>query len=92
MANTRRISEKNELQRSDALALVDGDIALLATADKISSARAPRQHAISAMNTIDDRTFAPRDVLLKHAGVSGANGSGRHRQAKLAALAGSPLR
>ena len=39
VANSRRISEKNELRRSDALAVVDGDIALPATADTLVATR-----------------------------------------------------
>ena len=35
VANSRNISHKSELQRSEKLALVDGDIALAATAEKI---------------------------------------------------------
>ncbi len=36
VANSRRISTKNELLRSDNVELVDGDIALAATADDSS--------------------------------------------------------
>jgi len=35
VGNSRKISQKNELQRSDKLALVDGDIGLASTAGKI---------------------------------------------------------
>src|SRR3977135_4630908 len=35
VGNSRKISQKNELQRSDNLALVDGDIGLASTAGKI---------------------------------------------------------
>jgi NAD(P)-dependent dehydrogenase (short-subunit alcohol dehydrogenase family) len=35
VANSRHITNKNELRRSDNLALLDGDIALAATADRI---------------------------------------------------------
>ena len=35
VANSRRITQKNELQRSDNVALVDGDVALPATAAKL---------------------------------------------------------
>src|SRR3954468_20401645 len=49
VANSRRISEKNELQRSDSLALVDGDIALPATADKIAATALTRFGSIDAL-------------------------------------------
>src|ERR1700757_2118851 len=35
VGSSRKISEKNELQRSDKLALVDGDIGLASTAERI---------------------------------------------------------
>ena len=37
VANSRQISRRNELQRSDRLALIDGDIALDATASNSST-------------------------------------------------------
>jgi NAD(P)-dependent dehydrogenase (short-subunit alcohol dehydrogenase family) len=49
VANSRRISKKNELQRSDRLVPVDGDIALPATADKIVAAALERFGAIDAL-------------------------------------------
>jgi NAD(P)-dependent dehydrogenase (short-subunit alcohol dehydrogenase family) len=48
VANSRRISEKNELQRSDSLALVDGDIAVPATSDLIVSTALKRFGSIEA--------------------------------------------
>ena len=47
VANSRHISSKNELQRSDNLALVDGDIGLPATAKKIV------ETAVSRFGTVD---------------------------------------
>jgi NAD(P)-dependent dehydrogenase (short-subunit alcohol dehydrogenase family) len=55
VANSRRISEKNELQRSDNLALVDGDVALPLTADKIVETALKR--------------FGAVDVLVNNAGM-----------------------
>jgi NAD(P)-dependent dehydrogenase (short-subunit alcohol dehydrogenase family) len=49
VGNSRHISEKNELQRSDNLALVDGDIALPATADKILATALKRFGSIDAL-------------------------------------------
>ena len=49
VANSRRISEKNELQRSDSLALVDGDIAVPATSDLIVSTALKRFGSIEAL-------------------------------------------
>src|SRR3984893_4485771 len=37
VANSRNISRKSELQRSESLALVDGDIALATTAEEIAA-------------------------------------------------------
>jgi NAD(P)-dependent dehydrogenase (short-subunit alcohol dehydrogenase family) len=47
VANSRNISNKNELQRSDHVALVDGDIGLAATAKKIV------ETAVSRFGTVD---------------------------------------
>jgi NAD(P)-dependent dehydrogenase (short-subunit alcohol dehydrogenase family) len=47
VANSRNISSKNELQRSDNLALVDGDIGLPATAKKIV------ETAVSRFGSVD---------------------------------------
>ncbi len=47
VANSRNISSKNELQRSDNLALVDGDIGLATTAKKIV------ETAVSRFGTVD---------------------------------------
>ena len=55
VANSRRISEKNELQRSDNLALVDGDIASPLTADKLVETALKR--------------FGAVDVLVNNAGM-----------------------
>ncbi|GFE82858.1 3-oxoacyl-ACP reductase [Steroidobacter agaridevorans] len=49
VANSRNVSRKNELQRSDHLALVDGDIALPATAEKIVRTALDRFGAIDAL-------------------------------------------
>lgn len=49
VANSRRISQSNELIRSDNLALVDGDIALSATAEKIVNLAVSRFGAIDAL-------------------------------------------
>jgi NAD(P)-dependent dehydrogenase (short-subunit alcohol dehydrogenase family) len=49
VANSRRISQKNELQRSDRLVPVDGDIALPATADKLVAVALERFGAIDAL-------------------------------------------
>ena len=55
VANSRQISKKNELERSDHLALVDGDIGLPATADKlIETAR---------------KRFGSLDALVNNAGI-----------------------
>ena len=49
VANSRRISQKNELQRSDRLVTIDGDIALAATADKLVAAALERFGSIDAL-------------------------------------------
>jgi NAD(P)-dependent dehydrogenase (short-subunit alcohol dehydrogenase family) len=49
VANSRHISQKNELQRSDNLALVDGDIALDATAAQIVDTGVKRFGAVDAL-------------------------------------------
>ena len=49
VANSRRISTKNELLRSDNVELVDGDIALAATADKLVAAALERFGSIDAL-------------------------------------------
>jgi NAD(P)-dependent dehydrogenase (short-subunit alcohol dehydrogenase family) len=49
IGNSRHIGEKNELQRSDNLALVDGDIALPVTADKILATALKRFGSIDAL-------------------------------------------
>ena len=55
VANSRQISKKNELERSDHLVLVDGDIGLPATADKlIETAR---------------KRFGSLDALVNNAGI-----------------------
>jgi NAD(P)-dependent dehydrogenase (short-subunit alcohol dehydrogenase family) len=55
VANSRHISRKNELPRSERVALVDGDIALAATADKL-------------VNTAIER-FGSIDALVNNAGI-----------------------
>lgn len=55
VANSRNISKKNELQRSDNLALVDGDIALPATAETI--VKVALEH------------FGSIDALVNNAGI-----------------------
>jgi NAD(P)-dependent dehydrogenase (short-subunit alcohol dehydrogenase family) len=55
VANSRNISRKTELQRSESLALVDGDIALVTTAEKI---------AATAVNR-----FGSLDALVNNAGI-----------------------
>jgi len=49
VANSRRISEQNELLRSDNLALVDGDIGLASTAEKIVATAVKRFGSIDAL-------------------------------------------
>ena len=49
VANSRRITQKNELQRSDNLALVDGDIAHAATAEKIVATAVKRFGSVDAL-------------------------------------------
>jgi len=49
VANSRNISQKNELRRSDNLALVDGDIGLAATAGKLVATAVKRFGAIDAL-------------------------------------------
>lgn len=55
VANSRRITHRNELQRSDNIALVDGDIALPATAAKLVETAVKR--------------FGSVDVLVNNAGI-----------------------
>jgi NAD(P)-dependent dehydrogenase (short-subunit alcohol dehydrogenase family) len=49
VANSRRITQKNELQRSENLALVDGDIALPATAAKLVDTAVKKFGSIDAL-------------------------------------------
>jgi NAD(P)-dependent dehydrogenase (short-subunit alcohol dehydrogenase family) len=49
VGNSRRISLKNELQRSDSLAVVDGDIALVSTAEKIVDTAVQRFGSVDAL-------------------------------------------
>lgn len=49
VANSRNISRKNELPRSERVALVDGDIALAATADKLVGTAIERFGSIDAL-------------------------------------------
>jgi NAD(P)-dependent dehydrogenase (short-subunit alcohol dehydrogenase family) len=49
VANSRRITQKNELQRSDNIALVDGDIALPVTAGKLVATAVQRFGSVDAL-------------------------------------------
>ena len=49
VGNSRNISNKNELQRSDNLALVDGDIGLASTAEKIVTTAMTRFGSVDAV-------------------------------------------
>jgi NAD(P)-dependent dehydrogenase (short-subunit alcohol dehydrogenase family) len=49
VASSRRITQKNELQRSDNVALVDGDIALPATAAKLVDTAVQRFGSVDAL-------------------------------------------
>ena len=49
VANSRRITQKNELQRSDNVALVDGDIAQPATAAKLVATAVQRFGSVDAL-------------------------------------------
>ena len=49
VASSRKISQKNELQRSDRLALVDGDIGLASTAEAIMAAAVKRFGSVDAL-------------------------------------------
>ena len=49
VANSRNISTKSELQRSDDLALVDGDIGLVSTAEKIVATAVKRFGSVDAL-------------------------------------------
>jgi NAD(P)-dependent dehydrogenase (short-subunit alcohol dehydrogenase family) len=49
VGNSRNISSKNELQRSDKLALVDGDIGLASTAEKIVATAMKRFGSVDAL-------------------------------------------
>ena len=49
VANSRRITQKNELQRSDNVALVDGDIAQPATAAKLVETAVKRFGSVDAL-------------------------------------------
>ncbi len=49
VATSRRISQKNDLQRSDNFALVDGDIAHAATAEKIVATAIKRFGSVDAL-------------------------------------------
>jgi NAD(P)-dependent dehydrogenase (short-subunit alcohol dehydrogenase family) len=49
VGNSRKISSKNELQRSDNLAVVDGDIGLVSTAERIVTTAVKRFGSIDAV-------------------------------------------
>jgi NAD(P)-dependent dehydrogenase (short-subunit alcohol dehydrogenase family) len=55
MANSRNVSRTTDLRRSDRLALVDGDIALATTAERILSTAV--------------RLFGSLDALVSNAGI-----------------------
>src|SRR6266480_2616762 len=55
VANSRNISRKSELRRSESLALVDGDIAFATTAEKIAATAVKR--------------FGSLDALVNNAGI-----------------------
>src|SRR6516164_4116900 len=55
VANSRSITRKTELQRSENLALVDGDIALATTAERIAATAVKR--------------FGSLDALVNNAGI-----------------------
>jgi NAD(P)-dependent dehydrogenase (short-subunit alcohol dehydrogenase family) len=59
--SSRNISQKNELRRSDNLVLVDGDIALASTAEKIVATAAKRFGSVVALvnNAGIFRTLSP---------------------------------
>ena len=77
VANSRRISKKNELQRSDRLVPVDGDIALPATADKLVAVALERFGAI--------------DALVNNAGIFFAKPFADYTAADLRALSATNL-
>jgi len=62
VANSRNISEKNELQRSDHLALVDGDIGLASTAEKIVTT------AVKRFGSVDGLVNKPSRRGVRRAG------------------------
>lgn len=49
VANSRNITHRNELQRSDNLALVDGDVGLVSTAEKIVASAVERFGSVDAL-------------------------------------------
>jgi NAD(P)-dependent dehydrogenase (short-subunit alcohol dehydrogenase family) len=49
VGNSRNITHTNELQRSDKLALVDGDIGLASTAEKIVATAVKRFGSVDAL-------------------------------------------
>ena len=49
VANSRNITRKNELQRSDSLALVDGDVGLVSTAERIVAGAVERFGSVDAL-------------------------------------------
>ena len=51
VGNSRKISTKNELQRSDNLAVVDGDIGLVSTAERIVTTAVKRFGSITRTRT-----------------------------------------
>lgn len=49
VANSRRITQRNELQRSESIALIDGDVALPATATKLVDTAVKRFGSVDAL-------------------------------------------
>ena len=60
IANSRRITRKNELQHSDRLVLVDGDVALAATAGTIVATAVKRFGSLDALVNNAGTFFAKR--------------------------------
>src|ERR1700747_1735052 len=49
VANSRNITRKNELQRSDSLTLGDGDVGLVSTAERIVASAVKRFGSVDAL-------------------------------------------
>jgi NAD(P)-dependent dehydrogenase (short-subunit alcohol dehydrogenase family) len=75
LGNSRRISHKNELRRSDRLALVEGDIGLVATAEMIVGTALKRFGSVDALvNNATLRSASDSDLT----GGPGAQSSHQH--------------